>query len=102
MGEKCLMKSPPHTFSVSFRHEGPRSGSKVRLVLELTLLLIENTKRLQQFMFGALHHPHPGLLLIFKCPGGRASQIKVSLTPCHVLCFAHAFKQLLPSGETRL
>ena len=41
------------------------------LFLGLTLLLIENIKWLEQFMFGALHHTHSGLLLIFKCSGER-------------------------------
>ena len=34
----------------------------------LTFLFVEDIERLEQLVFGAFHHPHPGLLLILKCP----------------------------------
>lgn len=58
------------------------------LFSELTLLLIENIKWLQQLMFGALHHTHAGLLLIFKCSGeGKTNSGSLNSLSCLTTLF---------------
>lgn len=53
---------------------------EVKAGMRLTFFLVQHTKRLQELMFGTLHHSQTSLSFILKCPAGHKDYFVYQIT----------------------